>query len=1249
MLKDDLTRRTLLQDPGFHEYLSSRPEILAEIWVNGDDNDIIMQQEILVDIMKREEFKDAEEVENLKKSIPSHDILVYALINPTIINIIERDRELQESALKDESMQVLLKLNSGIRDRLTSLNGPIHLCSLLREEQVREMLLSLPETKCRMDRVKKGESQREANLSTLHYSKIEMDAFEKDVKRSMYHLGKNINSMHKVVLDRKFKDDNGIDFSSDDLSETATGTLTSSIQQKKEKTTIYFDKIRNKKDKNNNKSNNNLQQSATFFDDNLGVCEVIKNSVKSIGNDTNFRFIDEEINNREDILLQIKKGTNAEKSLENERIKIEKIEKELDENQYEIEAMKEDNKRLKEKSNLLEKIITEKNNEMKEGLLTLIENGQLNFTSSIVESELKIKSLEIDNDKYKQDFYSSKESLNKTIKQNTELTRKLKEFTRQLIVEKGIVSQLTASRVDLENSLNSAIYEKDQYKNELIKFEEKAMKMENHSQEMLSLMEKDALNLKKEYEDAVNQLKDDIRMLMAQVASEKVETEARNCEMIQTRNLFDKAKIDIETVNRKFNIIKAENVSLTEENNNLMMQLEETSQQVCLMKETVEKQKQEKERFSSDKFNLEREIDRLAEELERNKEDIIESSRKLGDARNSSLEFEKLYQTSQNTIINLQAEVRNYKSQFQLLEDEKKCLNNRLNKFLEQNKLLQKDNQRLKQQNATDQQLINSQKEDLSNVNRELKFLNDIQDKMRNELELIQLSFDKEQNLHMSLREQYLLEEKERGQLINKIQNSEQEMLSLEQKIKHEILKNEQLKYENIKISEESKTYLRKLEMCEEVLQKEQNKYKNAIDNLKEDLILDITHVKKDKQNMEDIVKSLREDIVDLKEQIRLKDYDLKLSYQKIAQMENEAKGRKELECQLMQSEIELKDNKLHVDSISEELKSEQEKRLIIIQENDKLRMNIEQMKEGIKLVKEEYTKEVFLLRSDLYELSSNSNEEINQLRDDLQKSKTELNCTEASLLALQEVRETLSSKNTNFNKTIDALKKRLYQEITSRKLAEEHLKILKQHYAIGTQKVKQTSAEDTNNEKISDKSNKIYIEKLENDLQLEKEQNLQLKNKLNTIETSSITQESHIQTIELQLNEILSENNILKRKLETNQNTHRNANINNQDINNYIKLYEKERAVFFQTSQKLADDLELSREQNNEKTKEIIKLEEYIYNLKEKVIHLEKFNRLNDKIPQQKNEQESQLKLDNAHLKYTHSLSVKKNESTIF
>ncbi|CAD5120515.1 DgyrCDS9080 [Dimorphilus gyrociliatus] len=1240
ILKDDSTRRTLLQDPGFHEYLSSKPEVLAQLWMNAEDRELILQQEVLVNVMKRDDFKDAEEVENLKKIIPNRDILVYALLNPLIVNVIERDRELQESVMKDESMQTLIKINNDVREKLTSLNGPAYLCSLLREPEVCETLLNLPETKCRIDRVKNQEGQVEVTLPVLNYTKIEMDIFEKDVKRAMYTLNKNVYFTDKKMSTRKPGEDisyTAEDFSGDDhfRSKNLFRTLKDSESEK-------YALLSLKDVKNRGNISNNNYQSTTFFDDSLGVCDVLRSATAPSTRPRHLRANGEAdaddgsaIEETEMIKAQQVKDAQA---------KIGAMEKELGEKSVQLEFITGEYERLKERSMMLEKVLQEKNDELREGLLTLVENGQINLTSSIVESEMKVKSMEIEIDKLKHDAESSKDSLNKTLKDNTELTRKLKEFTRQLMIEKSIVAQLMASRVDLEDALNNSFNERDQFKAELIKFEEKAMKMENQSQEILSSMESETLKLKKDYEEAVAQLKEDNRILMGEIVSSKSEAEARSCEMSQTRNLLNVANLEIEDLNRKLEFVTEDNLSNREELEKVMSEYDEKTKQVCIMKELIEKLKAEKERLSSDRFAFERDIERLSEELERTKDDIIENSRRLGDARNSSLESEKLYNNAQNMIISLQGDLRNVQSQIAAAEDEKKCLNSRLSKFTDQNKLLQKDNQRLKQQALTDQQILKEERKKISNMRGELNFLNDAQEKMRIELEMVQAAFDKEQNLHMSLREQYLLEEKQQAHLVEKIKNYEQEVSNLEQRIRQERLQMEQLRNENEKLIEESKNSFRKLEMCEDMLQREQNKYKHAIDNIREDFISDISHVKKDKQNMEDIVKSLREEVVDLKEQLRTKDLQIRSCYQSIGQMESEAKGRKELECQLMQSELELKESQTVIDNISEDLRNEREKHSVIAQQNDKLRMNIEQMKEGIKLVKEEYTKEVFLLRSELFELSNASREEINQLQNELNKSKTDLNITEASLLALQEVRETLSSKNTNFDKTIDALKKRLYQEISSRKLAEEHVKALRQQSSIGAYS---QSVDESTQERMTPTAYKSLLDKIEQELQIEKEQNLQLKNKLNITETSSMTKESHIQTLELQITEITSENSTLKRKIDNIQNVQQSKSIPDQDLKNRLKLYEKERAVFFQSAQKLAVDLENNRALTNEKTKEIIKLEEYIISLKEQINNSKVFNNnLTETIYQQRNDEEIKLKLElrNSRLK---SPSLKRNDST--
>lgn len=627
-----------------------------------------------------------------------------------------------------------------------------------------------------------------------------------------------------------------------------------------------------------------------------------------------------------------------------------------------------------------------------------------------------------------------------------------------------------------------------------------------------------------------------------------------------------------------------------------------------MWKEAVERIKEEKEKLLSDKYSLERDVERLSDELDGIKEDLIESGRRMGDARHQALESEKLYQNCHDMTLSLQADLRHTQSQLQGAEDEKKCLTQRLQKFAEQNKLLNKNTANLKRQLEEGSMILRDERKMNSEMKSELKFLNEAQEKLKSELELLQTAFDKEQNLHLCLREQYILEEQQQTKLNERIKSYEMEVGILEQKLREERNQYEQLRYEKEKTAEETKILHDRIENYDRLLSTEQSKYKQVVEKMKEDFVNDLDFAKREKGNMSEMVSRFRDEINDLKEQIRLRDVQLRLCQQSMGQMDSEARGRQELECQLFQAETELKEAQGIVETIHSELTTEREKQNHLSQQNNKLLVNVSQLKEGLKLVKEEYTKEVFRLTHELKQLAINSEEENRSLRENLSKLNADLHATEASLLALQDLRENLHSSNKNFEKTIDILKRRLHQEITSRRLGEQQLEVLRKQ-----REYLSSNPNDADEESNMQDITAANFNKLQQELQDEKNEILLLRKQLQAAQASSYTQEAHLQTLELQLTDSQNQVTNLKRKIELRSEPNEPKTKLDKEIRNQLSLYEKERLLFFQNAQKLTNDLEVARDQVNNKTKEIIKLEEDIGGLKQKVIELQHNIKLHD------------------------------------
>ncbi|CAD5112146.1 DgyrCDS1385 [Dimorphilus gyrociliatus] len=1199
LLKDDSTKRFLLGDPDFHHYLIANPSILAELWLEEESREILRNfDDIRCFIDHNHEFMEHLELLQLKKNIPCHDLFIRTLLNPKLLKLIERNEDLQQACIDDVSLQIFISTKKDIRDKLEK--NPSYISTLLKQPEVIDNLINLPETQRRLETIRSKEMTPHLTLPVLKYNSTEMELFENETKRAVYTLNKNVNSYKSKMRETiEFENFNG-DYERRDFHDILNTFPEINNLNKIDAETkrISFERINDKLMKFN-ASSNNSEFKSNFLDgdeDPQGICRAIgRAKSSSVGNVHHLNDGDE---------VSGSDGSQGVYPVNNEQFsdlqrQLSTVEKDRDEAVAQLRVVAIEYEKQKEKASKLTTMLHEKNLELKEGVLTLIENGQIDTTQSIVEAEIRIRALEIEIENHKQDADAKKVALQTVVKENTELMRKLKEFTRELIVEKSIVSQITASRVDLEATVHRLTTERDNFKAELLKIDELRSKVELEAKEELSKIENDMRKIKTEYDQAIAIMKDDNHMLMTEVACAKALSEARTGEMDQTKNLLAVANLEIEDLNRKLEVITEENLSSRTEIDRVMQEYDKIIRENCATKELIEKTRQDKEKLLSDKYSLERDVERLSDELDGIKEDLIESGRRMGDARHQAMESEKLYQNSHDMTLSLQADLRHAQSQLQAAEDEKKCLGQRLQKFAEQNKLLSKNMNNLKQQMSAGAEILKEERRISSERKSELKFLNDAQEKLKSELELLQTAFDKEQNLHMSLREQYILEEQQQSKLNERIKSYEMEVNTLEQKLREERSQFEQTRYEKEKVIEETKVLYDRIENFERLLSIEQTKYKQVVEKMRQDFVTDLDFAKREKGNMNEMVSKFREEINDLKEQIRTKDLQIRSCYQSIGQMDSEARGRKELECQLFQAETELKEAQGIVETIHSELILEREKQSHLSQQNDKLLTNINQLKEGLKLVKEEYTKEVFRLSHELQQISLSSEEEIRSLRDSLNKSNADLLATEASLLALQEVRENLHSSNKNFEKTIDALKRRLHQEMTAKRLVEQQLDVLRKQHEYLTKNT--DHPEDYNSQDLVINYNKLQIE-----LQAEKDEVLLLRKQLQATQASSYTQEAHMQTLELQLAESQSQVSSLKRKFELQIMPNESKTKLDKDLRNQLALYEKERMLFFQNAQKLSQDLELAREQSNNKTRDIIKLEEQIGVLKQTISEMQ-------------------------------------------
>lgn len=1183
-------KNKLLRDKEFRDYLLTNTTLLAQLWLEKKSREQLENDPKIAEYIRKDEFQNKLIIEKVKTTIPLYDLLVYMLLEPTLIDVIERDRELLQAILEDTSMLALMRSEPEYETKI--LGNPFSIMQILRDPIIQNKLLSLPETACRIDRVKKGEKLPEFLSPSIPYSQEEINLFELDMKRAVFALGHNIDSLKKKLHKTdKEKEINDKDISRLDhiLVQSPKGKITSTLTTVKSNVNTNTNNNIDQRHENSiqdvNKSynNNNVEIQDAHQKNDLGV-PLGKNLSDLALLDTDSSLSEELLNNPKVVRLQHKiDELKRENNVIVSKFKISKSE---------LESEQEKNLKLKG-------ILHAKNEELKNGILNLVKEGKWSTVNSLVDAESRLRSLEIDNETLRHDYISVKNSLSESIQENSELVRQFREMTREFLTAKGLIHQANQSKKDAESVLSRVSDEKQALIDKLHQTESDMNATIISIKEQLSNCEGERIKTQREYVEAVDILKEDISSLMTEITTAKSLAETKASAMEQTANKLESTQILVEDLNRKLELVTDENLENRKNFENLLLQLESLSKDCTTLKEEIKQANLEKEKAFSDKYALVRDVERLAEELESMKSDIAESGRRLGDARQALVKMEKLYENSQTIVVSLQADLRFANSQYQAAEDEKKSLSLKFNQLTESSKIQSKDNQNLKHQLEIEQNQRREDRKKISDLNSELTFLTSSHGKLKGEMETLQASLDQERNLHMSLREQFLLEEKQQIHLQESIKNHELELSCYKQKFMEERVTNEQYKNEQKALLDEVHELHLKLKNQEDMLLNEQAKYKQTIDNIKSDFVSDLSHAQNEKEAVKEATAKLREELQDLRDQLSEKELSLRTCYQSMGQLNSEAKGRKELECQLMQAETELREVSASVNQLKVELQDEEEKQKRLTEENDKLQLIIQQLKEGLKIMKEEYTKEVFTLQTKLDQKTSSTEFEIQQLRTDLNQRSSELKAAEASLLAVQEAKESLQTSHKNFERTIDALKRRLHQEMSSRKLCEQRMESYK---TIKQQEAQRRTTDNFQEEKESPKETQQLTDQI-----------IALKKQLNSMQASNYAQEAHIQTLELQLADLQSENFSIKKKQEVivkNVSSSGDAKLI-EDMKKQLELYGNERVIFFQSAQKFAQDLETSRSQEKEKLVENLKLRDELNGLKERLREMEKFYKI--------------------------------------
>lgn len=553
----------------------------------------------------------------------------------------------------------------------------------------------------------------------------------------------------------------------------------------------------------------------------------------------------------------------------------------------------------------------------------------------------------------------------------------------------------------------------------------------------------------------------------------------------------------------------------------------------------------------------------------------------------------------QTKNLDLQTNLKKLEIKSTNIEEEKEELNIKQLKYINENKLLKNELQTIKEKyEKLDKQIKDDNNKQLE-TKKQIDLLNNANDKLKDDINILQSSLEKEQTLHVSAKEQLLLEEKQQLQYMEKIRNYEIEIINLEDNLKEERINYENNLIDKQKLENENKLIKENLNKQIELFDNEKINFKENIKKIKDDFMNNLNMIKNNKENNNDTINNLNKELNKLKEELNKKELKLLSFYQSIDKFDNNLKCKKDIECQLIESEMEnekLKSN-LHIMNIN--IENEKLLKDNLINDSNKLKLINEQLKDGIKIIKEEYTKEIFTLNNQLKQLKINYDNDIHNYKNNINQLNVNLNMSEASLISVRENIHSLNKTIESHEKTIDSLKRRLYQEITKSMIMNEKYELCKYQYNI----VKKEHLIDKSEEKMT---TPITIQQ---QLNQEIEKNHGMNHKIKILENTNFTQQSHIETLEIRLKELHNENIHLKQS--TNQDDikrdHVNSNNHNKELIDKLNFYENERLIFYQTSQKLSIDLEQSRMIIKERTNELIKLQDEINKNKEKIELLNK------------------------------------------
>ncbi|XP_052769316.1 plectin-like isoform X2 [Mya arenaria] len=658
--------------------------------------------------------------------------------------------------------------------------------------------------------------------------------------------------------------------------------------------------------------------------------------------------------------------------------------------------------------------------------------------------QLQVRELEKERAQLKQELQQAYSAIQASEEQYRTLQTESAQLEQELVKEKTVILQITAEKGEIEQHLEELAEEHESLITEKNTGEEDLVRLETKLQEILHKYEAQSRKQHGDFTKEHQGIPPEASKLVSELDSLRLVVDGKDKEIAMLHDKLSRQGIELDFLHRKVELVHRDSVANREDVARMISELTLKMKEAVSTREVSQLLVTERTKLANEKQHLEAELDQERRSRDEQRREIHDIIRKIENTETSKKSTEKNSRDKENTIISLEAELRNTKHNLASSETENDSLKNRLDHMIEDVRNLTAANTSLEKRLEMEQHSLSEKKSEVLKWKEDFTKLAHDCDIIRHEHSVLSDKYETEIKMVQKLKGEVALREEENGALRGDLKVAQQDRDTHHGQLLITKDTLSRLTQDKGSIEHDYEGLCRSLTEKERQLTELRERMEERLESLKREHAQEQIRLEQDRNAATQERDLAKGEMDKLNKELRQKEVQLNTFSRTLQELEAITREKKQLESQVERLEASTGDSQVLLEGhrrdlmqLNEALAKQQERTILLESENHTLAADL-------KALKNSSNREEHELKLTITELKAQHENERHYLNDNLAQTQSRLRSVETSLASAAGERDTALGKLRLHEKTVEDLRAKLADENTARRLTEQSVGTLR-------------------------------------------------------------------------------------------------------------------------------------------------------------------------------------------------------------